>query len=67
VAHLFTYLHNNVTNKMDLAKVCSKALVVAKPKGSLGPEKKKVNVLDEESYTEVRMLCSYSVYTQQLN
>ena len=52
---------------MDLAKVCSKALVVAKPKGSLGPEKKKVNVLDEESYTEVRMLCSYSVYTQQLN
>ncbi|XP_060551335.1 splicing factor ESS-2 homolog [Ruditapes philippinarum] len=37
---------------MDLVKVCSKALVVAKPKGSLGPEKKKVNVLDEEKYTE---------------
>ncbi|XP_045169617.2 splicing factor ESS-2 homolog [Mercenaria mercenaria] len=37
---------------MDLVKVCSKALVVAKPKGTLGPEKKKVNVLDEEKYTE---------------
>lgn len=39
---------------MDLAKVCSKALVVAKHKGTLGPEKKKVTVLDEETYTEVR-------------
>lgn len=41
---------------MDLVKACSKALVVAKPKGSLGPEKKKVTVLDEEQYTEVRNL-----------
>lgn len=32
--------------------MCSKALVVAKPKGALGPEKKKVSVLDEEEYTE---------------
>lgn len=40
---------------MDLAKVCSKALVVAKPKGAIGPEKRKVNVLDEDSYTEVRL------------
>lgn len=37
---------------MDIVKACSKALVVAKPKGSIGPEKKKVNVLDEEKYTE---------------
>ena len=38
---------------MDLVKVCSKALVVAKPKGTLGPNKKKITVLDEEKYTEV--------------
>lgn len=36
---------------MDLVKACSKALVVAKPKGTLGPEKKKITVLDEEKYT----------------
>ncbi|WAQ94745.1 ESS2-like protein [Mya arenaria] len=41
---------------MDLAKVCSKALVVAKPKGALGPEKKKVNVLDEETYAEAEYM-----------
>ena len=38
---------------MDLVKACSKALVVAKPKGTIGPSKKKVNVLDEDEYTKV--------------
>ena len=40
---------------MDLVKACSKALVVAKPKGTIGPSKKKVTVLDEEAYTEVNI------------
>ena len=38
---------------MDIVKACSKALVVAKPKGTIGPSKKKVKVLDEDEYTEV--------------
>lgn len=37
---------------MDLVKANTKALVVAKHKGAIGPSKKKVNVLDEETYTE---------------
>ena len=45
-------------------KACSKALVVTKPKGTLGPEKKKVNVLDEEKYTEVKMTDNSSSHRQ---
>lgn len=37
---------------MELVKACGKALVVAKRKGTIGPDKKKVNVLDEDTYTE---------------
>lgn len=37
---------------MDIVKACSKALVVAKPKGTIGPSKKKVQVLNEDEYTE---------------
>jgi len=43
---------------MELAKACNKALIVAKPKGAIGPEKKKVNILDEEAYTEVNITLS---------
>ena len=46
---------------MELIKSHNKALVVAKRKGTIGPEKKKVNVLDEENYTQVCLWIFFSL------
>ncbi|KAL4222927.1 DiGeorge syndrome critical region protein 14 [Mactra antiquata] len=51
--YLDNFLSNwSYTSNMDLVKACSKALVVSKPKGTIGPDRKKVNVLNEEEYTQ---------------